>query len=361
MNGSGVPGQPPHRRLLGDQGHPYYVVTPKYVANSAGIRSLFMLGRALNSAGRDAYLTDIGLGGPDGPFAGDAAVPVLTADVAMRHVAGGRNPIVVYPEVVHGNPLRAGCVVRYVLNYPGLLFGPRGFAESEHVWAYSGVLGRAVGTSDVLSIPVCDPDWWVPLDRPRTGSLVYAPKFRLLGGAPAHAQHAGALEIGRDGPESDPMRIRSLLSGAELLYLYENSAIGIEAVLCGCPVVFMPNEHFTEAILADELGSDGFAWGPSDAEINRARATVGAARERYVRLFGRFWEDLDRFIETTQKAAESDSVPSDLAVDRIIPPGRRPPALPRKALNSLQDRGVRGLITDTRNWSRRRIGRVPLA
>lgn len=289
------------QRLLDTGRHPYYIVAPKYVPNSAGIRVLYLLANALTRIGQSAYVVDVGLGGPPGAFQGtELHPPVLTPALAEHHTAAGVVPIVVYPETIEGNPLNAECVVRYILNFPGLLGGSTDFAHTDQVWAYSRVLGRAAGTANVLCMPVSDPREWPRSHEPKDLSLLYAAKFRLFGGITADVPD-DAVEITRHIPTGDGLA--GLLRRGKALYLYENSALGIEAMLSGCPVAWMPNEHLREPILGDELGLNGFCMGSDPADIGRARESLDEGARRYRGLFPAFWEQLNRFVLSTQNAA----------------------------------------------------------
>ncbi len=290
--------------LIGVTGNPYYLVAPKYVGNSAGIRVLYALGRALNRAGLRAYMVDIGLGGPPTTFGGlDYAVPQLTRQLNDEIIASGAKPIVMYPETIVGNPLNARCVVRYVANFPGLLGGEETFDPTESVWAFGSVLAKAAGTSNILTVPTSDPRYWTPGDesQSRDASLVYAPKYRLLGGTPSI--HPQSVEINRDYPSGAPLR--DLLRRSKRLYLYENSALAIEAMLCGCPVVWMPNELLHTPILIDELGWAGSSWGDAPKDVKKAHKTVSEFRKSYERTFVDFQGQLELFIRYTQDLAHA--------------------------------------------------------
>jgi hypothetical protein len=93
---------------------PYYIDAPAYRRTSAGIRVMHLLCHALNSIGEEAYVY---------PTETNPTLntPLVTPEISARHKAAGREPIVVYPEVVPGNPRKAASVVRYVLNRAGLL------------------------------------------------------------------------------------------------------------------------------------------------------------------------------------------------------------------------------------------------
>ncbi|MCM2279302.1 MAG: hypothetical protein NDJ89_14600 [Oligoflexia bacterium] len=77
----------------------------------------------------------------------------------------------------------------------------------------------------------------------------------------------------------------------------------MEAVLCGCPTVLLPNKHFKTIIARDEVGRFGMAWGTDPKEVEFAKKTVDLAYPNYLKLFDQFATQLDHFIEVTQDAA----------------------------------------------------------
>jgi hypothetical protein len=314
--------------------NPYYIVAHRYMRTSAGKRTPHMLCHHLNMQGQVAYMMLTSYSGE--PICPDLMTPVLTPSVVRHHFEKGLTPIVVYGEVVHGNPLGADCVVRYLLNFPGLLGGAAAYDPSELLFGFSGVLAEAVGAPEnVLFMPVVDPSVFHPGpgDQKRSGICTYAAKHKvILGGALSDVPRG--VEITLDYPATQG-EIADLFRRSELFYCYENTALALEAMLCGCPAVFMPNQFLTEVIAERELGRDGLAWGTDPAEIARAKATVHLVRERYLRARDEYWNQLDRFIQVTQERARS------------LPyrqPVRLPPHPMRLILNGL-DRAMGGWDT----------------
>jgi GT2 family glycosyltransferase len=229
------------------------------------------------------------------------------------HTAAGKTPIVVYPETLRGNPFQAAVVARYILNFPGKLGGDSTFAPSEHCYAYSETLRRAVpDAKGKLFLPVSDPNEFSPPEHEnRSGSCFYAGKYQHI--------HRGELfEITKNSTEivsnlggvinpTQPVQTRrelvDLFRKSEVMYCYENSSLALEALLCGCPVVFLPNPHFTESIGAHELGTFGQSWGTAPEDVQRARETVHLARRRYLEIFAEFEAELAAFVAQTQEAA----------------------------------------------------------
>ncbi|HFD86551.1 MAG TPA: hypothetical protein ENJ35_02620, partial [Gammaproteobacteria bacterium] len=118
-----------NKQLFRDATSPYYVIAPPYTEMSSGIRVLHYLCHVLNLNGQEAYVsTDV--------TNGQLRTPLLTEEVKVRHIQAGREPIVIYPEVVLGNPLGARHVVRYLLNRPGALGGAEVFEDNDFILQY---------------------------------------------------------------------------------------------------------------------------------------------------------------------------------------------------------------------------------
>jgi len=286
--------------------HPYYISTPPYVQTSAGIRVLHLLCHWLNLRGERAFV--VPSSHSPRPQSPDLLTPLLVPEILEHHERQGKLPIVIYPETEAGNRLQADFVVRYVLNTPGHLAGEKIFSPRDLVWAYSEYLRTRCERCDgVLHMPVVDQNLFRPDPAARRkGVVFYAAKYRQVHGQKPFGMPEDAIEITRDVPGSQiAPEVARLLQTCETFYCFENTAMAIEAVLCGTPAVFMPNDYLEKPIALDELGWDGYAWGNNPAEVARARATVAKGQENYERLIGRFHDQLANFVLTTQgKASE---------------------------------------------------------
>jgi hypothetical protein len=218
------------------------------------------------------------------------------------------------------------------MNEPGLLGGPKEF-PGELVFGYGALLAKALGKPDnILFLPAISlADFSDPSSRePRDLVLFYASKFKAVHGKEPFGLPEGALEITRDNEtEPDQATLLRLLRTADRLYLYENSALAIEAPLCGCVTVMMPNEHLAFPIGASDHGMGGIAWGDDPAEIARARRTIGQMRIGYQAAIQRFSLQLLGFIEKTQAFAVGERP--------IFLPGRLPDfsfSYPREAASA---------------------------
>ena len=291
-----------------DVRHPYYIVAPSYARTSAGIRVLHLLCHSLNRRGYAAYiLLHPYLPWKRNPTALDLLTPLLTSAIAQSHFERGLAPIMVYPEIVSGNPFGGSCVVRYVMNFPGLLGGDKEYAPDELCFGYSKILAEAAHAPDhVLFLPATDTRIFrpAPEGQKREGSCYYAHKYKATHHGELFEITKNSVEITRDEPDAPTAQeIASLFQRSEVFYTYENTALAIEAVLCGCPAVFLPNPYLSEIIAIKELGPDGYAWGGEPAEIARAKATVEQGARNYLKSYTTYWHDLERFIDLTQRHA----------------------------------------------------------
>lgn len=287
---------------------PYYIVAPRYTRFSAGVRCLHLLCHWLNRKGERAYLALYSI--DETPETNsDLLTPLLTPEIIDYHYKLGVSPVVVYPEVVEGNPLKADCVVRWVLNFPGLLGGDKTYDKNELVFGYSKVLADAVGENlPILHMAVVNEDVFKPdtMPRLRKGAAFYARKYKNDHKGKVFGVPDDAIEItGEQKGSQTPDEIAEIFRSVEVFYIFENTALAAEAVLCGCPVVCIINEWFEKPIARDELGMDGIAWGNDPAEIKRAYQSVHKAMLNYRKLAEKFFVQLEEFIELSQAKASA--------------------------------------------------------
>ena len=310
--GSPVPITPAHVLFP----HPYIVRTPPYTRKSAGIRVLHWLCDALNRLGAQAWVDVDTTRGPPGadPAGGLAAgleAPLLTPLVSSSLAAVGERPIVIHPDAfddVGSNDPALN--VRYALNYLGVM-GASDQAPCDFTVAYSEAIRRRTpGCEHVLFIPGSDPRWWEPLppssnpSNQRRHSLLYAGKYvdYHLQEPPLHLRDC--TRIARHGPDAPSTEeLRELLRKGKRLYVFENTAVVAEALLCGCPVVASYNWFFRELIAEHELGLDGISVADDPASLSAAEATLPIFRLRYETALNGVSEALLRFVETTQRLA----------------------------------------------------------
>lgn len=286
------------RSLYAPRPHPYYIVAPDYRRNSAGIRVMHMLCDALNRAGYEAYVSTQAV-------SPNLMTPVLTGVARIFHKRVGVEPIAVYPEVVSGNPYAADVVARYILNIPGFLSAIEPFGPDDIRFAF----GRSLLMPDmpddrVMFLQPIDLSVFKPSSDPAKripGKVCYY-QGRLGTGVDKSLLPPGSIEITGSYPDSWEELV-DIFQTCEYFYTATVTALGAEAILCGCMSVVIPGPGAPLNFSAQETGNLGEAWGLDPAELDRARRTMPLLRERLQQQEIAFWGKLDHFIELTQQAA----------------------------------------------------------
>ncbi len=269
----------------------YVIYAQSFISNSAGIRALYILADRLNRKGYRTYVTS--------SFATDPTLraPLISLTLAKR-LALTQDYTAVYPETIPGNPLGAKKVVRWVLNRPGLLDGEEIYDSQEVVFNYANAYASYIKNQvhGKLYLPTIDQTLFFPpaAEGPRTREYFYVGKAQYREG---FFDREKVIEITRDSPHRSTLG--DLLRQAKVLYCFDNSTIfAYEAVMCGCPVVVIPDGTQTRADYEkQELGMHGIAWGPT--ELARAHSTVHLMAPFYEAAKVEFERELDRFIELT--------------------------------------------------------------
>lgn len=266
---------------------PYVIVSPGYTEKSWGIRTLHQLCHRLNLLGVPAFMLLSGTGATRSDW--------KTPPAKVRHL---RDAIVVYPEIVCENFLRAARVVRWLLNRPGYIGGTWSpLAADEYTVAWSPIIDE---TLPVLNLQLWNDGTFHPHDLPgKEGELFYVGKGSRLARRPEIER--ARTEVTREWPATH-RDLAALLRLSRVLYSYDTlSGLNYEATLCGTSCVIIPNGPYTRGDLArGELGLNGIAWGSSPGEMDRARRTLPDAWQAYLGAVAREPDAVRAFVEATQ-------------------------------------------------------------
>ena len=270
----------------------YLVYAPDYTPNSAGIKCLYQLCHDLNQKGFPSFIVGSNKSAPD------LVAPLLGERQAKKFVLIGF--IAVYPETISGNPLKAKTVARWVLNRPGLLGGDKIYDKGELVFNYTSAFSESIQNeiAGKLYMPTIDESIFyhdASKDDKRSLECFYIGKSKWQDG---FFERDEVFEITRDSPQKK--ELGKLFRSAKRLYCFDNSTILVyEAILCGCPVVIIPDGtqkrvHYESS----ELGIDGIAWGVE--EIDRAEVNLTGLTDRYKKVKVEYQNQLELFIEVSQ-------------------------------------------------------------
>jgi hypothetical protein len=298
-------------KLYGQETHPYFIYAPRWISSSAGIRALHYLCHSLNQLGQKAYLvmTEVAHHG-EPRISPILNTPILSQEMSEAYFRAGINPIVIYAETIPGNPLGSTCVIRYLLNYAGVLGGDEDFPDNEIIIAFSKKIAEhysRISNSEkppVLFLPPIDPrDFTKNLEK-KPYQVVYAGKYRSFVGKPPKVGTLPTVEIFRDGPRMQSRKqVLEILRNATIVYSFENSSIVTEAILSGTPAAFVPNKFLGDIIAEFELGNDGIVAGESNSDLENAQNSIDAGIAKYYESIETYMSDLEKFVDFTQERA----------------------------------------------------------
>lgn len=254
--------------LFPEKKSPYFIWAYPWDPCSSGGRSLHLLCHALNQKGHMAFLVQVNNWMATNPT---LHTPVLNPGQVSSYAYDEKtSPIVIYPEIVEGNPLESRKVVRWIL-------GPHGettYASTDKIYGYTQDLGE-----NTLCLPTFDERiFYSPRESNiRKGDCYYAHKYDKIFG-----NNLLLLTYGMTRCEGTPEQVADILRSHEACYVYERSEILVNAKLCGCKILPVLTNYW-DGKLPKEF-------------FNKDKSLV--SQDKLIENFE--WE-LDRFIEETQR------------------------------------------------------------
>lgn len=203
---------------------PYYFFSYPWDEHSSGARCLHLLCHALNESGQRAYLVPVNTW-----FHTNRALntPVLNEEHNALYANFGPEPIVIYPDIVEGNPFKSKKAVRWLLAPAGAYGGSKTFPDTDKVYGYTKDLAEKV-----LCLPTFDQRiFYPPKVENRSGDCFYAHKYDKI-----HGNKLLPLTDGMTRCEGTPEQVSDMLRSYKNCYVYERSEILINAKLCGCTI-----------------------------------------------------------------------------------------------------------------------------
>ena len=218
----------------------YIICAPSY-SGSAGGRVLYMLRDVLEKKGYDAKIFC---------YSGKQAdSPIFIKKITDYN---RKNDIVVYPEVVSGNPLLFRNVVRYVLNYPGYLGGDKKYHSGELVFSWDE---RYLTGVPLLRFDTIDRSLFYEDETVKDTNACFVHKGAGYQELP---ETAGAVKITMRYPATRS-ELADLLRRTKNLYSFDdNTSLLEEAALCGCRTYVFTSSGFKEVNARPVFDSDKF-------------------------------------------------------------------------------------------------------
>lgn len=269
---------------------PYVIVAPDFAHVCAGIKVLHRLCHLLNEKGCTAYITGRRAGLE---FPGYNNVRLLDTLSSEEIKEIQHNGIVVYPDIITGNPLKITTVVKW---WVGLTQPSPDFYITFSYAANHNIAAKADHNLFIMHIE----DYFrFPEQENR-----YQTCFRVHKGAhlPRIPEtNPPCVEIASS--HSRPALAR-LLQTSSIFYSYDDlSTLSIEARLCGCPVKIIGYTCIDEEHLVNNpLTIYGVAIPGEPVDIAKLKDEIPLFVEAYNNMQRRSVDELDAFIDITQNS-----------------------------------------------------------
>lgn len=216
---------------------------PERSAN-AGVRVLYMLREELERRGYEALIYQHR----------NKYKNILPEKCYIRHLTKEiRNTdIIIYPEVIYGNPLGFRNVVRYVLNVPGFLAGDKEYHDSELVFSWNK---SYLDNVPLLKFDLIDTSLFYKTDEEKDICCFFVHKGGKCRDIP---ELKDCTEITMTWPETRE-ELAALLRRTKILYSYDdNSSLLEEAHFCGSDVKIVKEDCIEDFVCKYDFDKDIF-------------------------------------------------------------------------------------------------------
>ncbi len=163
-----------------------------------------------------------------------------------------QNDIVIYPDIIEGNPLLFRNVVRYMLNVPGRLGGDASYHHGETLFAFDDYCAKDV---PYLRQDMIDRKLFFDSHSKKDVDCYFVHKrgkFRDI------KELKDCIEINSKWPKSR-FELAKLLQRTGILYSYDdNSCLLQEAALCGAKVKIIQQDAIVDYQMDDQFDADVF-------------------------------------------------------------------------------------------------------
>lgn len=233
----------------------FVVISPEFNANSGGIIALHKLADKLCKFGEIAYINVPTLKSSSAKFIEKNDLSTLDLNQTM----------VIYPEIISGNPLNAKYVTRWLLNTPGLIAGDGKYSENDLIYKYWQYFNapdetKVKGELRCLDLKL---DVFINNNSPRIGECFLIKKgYKTKRVLNKHSYHS----LNLDAFISDEYLVN--VFNEKLMFVsYDTMTYhSIQAALCGCISIVIPDENISkeEWIQKAPINKYGIAYGLND-------------------------------------------------------------------------------------------------
>ena len=258
----------------------------KYTESSGGVVALHKLAHDLDTLSQEAYIY-----AESKPTYFKNKLLYSKVLPSTEFIA---NSVVIYPEIVLGNPLKAKTVVRWLLNSVGVLGG------NSKTWEVDDVIYTFAPYFDVdnvskgeLTVLKPDLDFWVDLGKDRKGEC-----YTIRKGKDKELNLHSADAILVDGMNNN--LLQEVFNKSKTFICYDSECfLAVQATLCGCKTIVIPRKNVSLDTWKKKFPyfSEGICYGFEDQDSFNPEKT----RSNIKALEGKCLETVSNFISNFKK------------------------------------------------------------
>lgn len=183
--------------------------------------------------------------------------------------------VVIYPEIVHGNPLNAKHVVRWILNTPGVCGGVgdgfyNNISDNDLIYKYSPFFDYNGPIDGYLRCSFIDYDIFKNKNYSRDIDECF---FIKKNGIKTQYHSHSAINLANF--QHDWIASAELFNRCKKFYCYDNECFWVTlAALCGCVVVVIPNTDLTSEEWKSHFPYNKYGIAFGEDEIKWAEETL---------------------------------------------------------------------------------------
>lgn len=257
---------------------------------SGGIIVMYKLAELLAIRGYETYTSSPPKPGSLAIYAGD----YLASNFDME------NTMVIYPEIVIGNPFNAIHVTRWILYTPGKIGGDGVYGEHDLIYKYWEFfeIDSKFKIDGYLRCLDTKKEFFVNLNKKRNGVCYLVKKGSLLKKELIyHPEESFCID-----KYNNDEHLLNIFNENEIFISYDSASYhSIQAALCGCISVVIPDENISkeEWMSKQQIFKYGVAYGLDD--VQWARDTMKFVKSELQKIEDECEDLVDKYISKCKK------------------------------------------------------------
>lgn len=258
---------------------PFYIFTPPYRTTSAGIKVLYYLAHKISLLGCQVFIHTFPKKYNDISEKPDFAVPDLNQSTIDYYNYKKLNPVVIYPEVFASENFSSKIKIKFFLSENNLFLKKGEYAISYSKKIFSRFKkNQKKKCLEILPLLVLNDIFSKKINYNNRRNLIcyYAAKYEENYKLEVPAYFKNFIKISRDKISSQSIsEIRNIFINSKVFYCFEESHLALEAILSGCPVVFVKSKILdNQTLLGYELEEKGYFFSDEDEIIKNDKIFI---------------------------------------------------------------------------------------